>query len=162
VSVAGAATVCACLLAAVFVWAAGAKLVAHRATVLGFDALGVPAPAVAAVAVPVVEFLVAAALVASPAVGGALALALLAAFTLVVIRAVVTGNRAGCACFGSRRVEPVSPADVVRNGLLAAFAAVATGTGRLVRPGAVSIGAVTAGVVVGGAVWRVAQRRLAQ
>jgi hypothetical protein len=158
---AGAASLCACLLAAVFAWAAGAKLVAHRATESAFAAMGVPAPGPVAVTVPVAELVVALLLVARPDLGAALALALIAGFTLVVVRAVLAGSRAGCACFGSHRVEPVGPADVVRNGVLAAFAAVATGTGRLVRPGLVAVVAVVAALVVVGLVWRVAERRFA-
>jgi methylamine utilization protein MauE len=157
---AGAASVCACVLALVFAWAAVAKLVARHATAAGFAALGVPLPGVASVGVPVVEVGVAVVLVVRPSVGAALALALLALFTLVVVRAVASGSRAGCACFGARRVEPVSPADVVRNGLLAAFAAVATGTTRLVRPDVEAVAAVVVAIALGGLVLRVAQRRL--
>ena len=152
---------CACLLAAVFVWASAAKLIDHRATPAAFASLGVPAAGPAAVAVPVAELGVASLLVARPDVGAALALALLALFTLVVVRGVLAGSPAGCACFGAHRVEPVGPADVIRNGLLAAIAAVATGTARLVRPGAVAVAAVAAGLVAAGALWRIAQRRLA-
>jgi hypothetical protein len=126
----GAASVAAIGLAAMFVWAAAAKLIRREQTVDAFVALRLPAPSALAVAVPAAECVVAIALLARPNVGGALALAALAAFTFVIVRALGTG--APCACFGSLRA--VSPADVVRNGLLAAFAAIATGTSRLVGP----------------------------
>src|SRR6202011_1553227 len=103
---------------------------------------------------------VAGVLLVRPDVGGALALAALAAFTLVVVRGVLRGVTAGCGCFGSRRVEPVTPLDVARNGLLAALAAIATGTAHLVRPGAGSIAAVSAAVVGGSVALGVARTRL--
>lgn len=156
----GAATIAAVLLALVFGWAALAKSVRHRATVRAFTDLGLPQPAALGVAVPVGEAVIAVALVARPTVGAALALAALAAFTLVVVRAVSRGSAAGCACFGSRRIEPVAPADVVRNGFLAALAAVATGTTHLVRPGALSVVAMVVGVTTAAGVQSVARRRL--
>ena len=132
----------AVVLAAVFAWAAAAKGARHGATAAAFTALGVPAPQILAVAVPIVEAVIAALLVIRPAVGGALALAALAAFTMVVVRAVSRGTSSGCGCFGARRTEPVGPADVIRNGVFAALAAVATGTERLVRPGWGAVAAV--------------------
>jgi hypothetical protein len=156
----GAATIAAFLLAAVFAWAAIAKAVRYRVTVEAFGALGVWWPAVSAVAVPIGELAVAAVLLVRPEVGAALALAALAAFTLVVVRGVVQGTTAGCGCFGSRRVDPVGPADVIRNGLLAAFAAVATATRRPVAPGAVAWVAMLAAVVAAALVQREAARRL--
>jgi len=146
--VTGAASLAAVLVALVFAWAALAKAVRHGATVVAFSALGLPAPGVLATAVPIGELGVAATLVIRPDIGAALALAALAAFTLVVVRAVLAGSTAGCGCFGSARADPVSPADVVRNGLLAAFAAVATGTRSLHRPGPGALAGVAAGVLV--------------
>lgn len=156
----GVASIAASVLAAVFGWAALAKAVRHRPTVDAFAALGLPRPELLAVGVPVIEVVVAAALLARPAVGGALALALLAAFTLVVVRGVLSGTSNGCGCFGARRVEPVGPADVVRNGLLAAFAALATGTRTLVRPGWGAAVAMAAFVAVAAGVQTWARRRV--
>lgn len=156
----GAASIAAVVLAVVFGWAALAKAVRHRATVEAFGALGLPRPELLAVTVPLVEIVVAAALLARPAIGGALALALLAAFTLVVVRGVLSGTSTGCGCFGARRVEPVGPADVVRNGLLAAFAALATGTPTLVRPGWGAAGATAAFVALAAGVQSWARRRI--
>ena len=146
----GAASIAAVMLAVVFGWAAVAKAVRHRATVDAFGALGLPAPAFLAVAVPAVEVALAVILLVWPAVGASFALALLAAFTLVVIRGVLRGASTGCACFGTRRAEPVGPADVVRNGLLAALAALATGTRTLEWPGLPSVLVMVVGA--GGAV----------
>jgi hypothetical protein len=159
---AGAATVCAVILAAVFGWAALAKALRHRPTTVAFAELGLPAPGVLATAVPAGEALVALTLLLRPAVGAALALAALAAFSLVIVRALGRGTAGGCGCFGSRRVEPVSPADVVRNGLLAGFAAVGTGTTRLVMPGGAAVVGVVVAVVAAAAIQRQAQRRLGQ
>lgn len=156
----GAASIAAVGLAVVFAWAAAAKAVRHRATVDAFGALGLPGPAALAVGVPAVEVGLAFVLVVRPDVGGALALALLAAFTLVVIRGVMRGTSSGCGCFGARRVEPVGPADVVRNGLLAGLAAVATGTRTVVRPGAAAAAVMVAAVGAGVAIQAGARRRL--
>ena len=157
---AGAASVAAVLLAVVFCSAALAKAVRRGPTVAAFTDLGLPAPGVLATVVPLGEALVGVVLVVRPDLGGALALAALAAFTFVVVRALSSESQAGCGCFGSVRVEPVSPADVIRNGFLAAFAAVATGTSHLVRPGAAALGACLLAVAAAGTVQRLAHRRL--
>jgi len=157
---AGAASIAAVILALVFAWAGVAKAARHRATVDAFATLGLPAPPVLAVGVPIAEIAIAASLIVAPAVGGALVLAALAAFTLVVIRGIMRGTSGGCGCFGSRRVDPVSPADVIRNGLLAAFAAVATGTTRLVRPGVATVVIMLAAVAVAAAIQRVTRGHL--
>lgn len=158
----GAASIAAVGLAVVFAWAAVAKAVRHRSTVDAFVALGLPAASALAVAVPAVEVGLAGLLVVRPEVGGALALALLAAFTLVVIRGVMRGTSSGCGCFGARRVEPVGPADVVRNGLLAGLAALATGTRTLVRPSPASVAVMLASGGAGLAIQAGARRRLGE
>lgn len=157
----GAASISAVVLAVVFGWAAVAKLARLDATRRAFADLGLPAAPALGLAVPVVELAVAVLLVVRPAVGAAFALALLAAFTLVVIRAVSSGSASGCACFGTRRVEPVGPSDVVRNGLLAALAAVATGTSRLVLPSAAAIAIMVAVLIAAAAIQAIARRRTA-
>jgi hypothetical protein len=160
VSAAGLGSVAAVILAAVFAFAAAAKGVRHRETVAAFAGLDVPAPGLLAVVVPIAELVIAVALVARPQVGAALALAALSAFTFVVVRALGRGVETGCGCFGSRHRAPVNPSDVVRNGLLAAFAVLATGAHRLVAPtvGDVLVGAAL--VILAGAMLGVAQRRL--
>jgi hypothetical protein len=55
------------------------------------------------------------------------AVVLLALFTVVLLRA--QARRVPCLCFGASSLEtPVGPAAVVRNGVLAALAVLATGT----------------------------------
>jgi uncharacterized membrane protein YphA (DoxX/SURF4 family) len=75
-----------------------------------------------AVVVPWVEIVVGALLMAQlfepwPAVA---AIALLVAFTAVILRRLADGSRPPCACFGSRSKRPLGAYHVVRNlGLLA-------------------------------------------
>jgi len=156
---AGVGTVVAVVLAAVWAWAAVAKAVRHAETVEAFASLELPAPHALAIAVPAVELATAAALLARPAVGAAVSLVLLAALTTVVVRALYRGIETGCGCFGSRRSDRVDSADVVRNGVLAALAVLATAAPRLVAPSAVDVVVAALVVVAGGAVLGVAQRR---
>lgn len=109
-------------LALVFAWAGTAKLLAPAPTARSFAALGVP-PALARV-VPFVELALAIAMVLAPitAVG---ALVLLGVFTIVLVGA---DDGVRCACFGSASSDPVSWVQVLRNGFLAAAAAVASGS----------------------------------
>jgi len=153
-------SVAAVVLAAVFGFAAVAKAARRGETVAAFAGLGVPAPGVLAILVAAVELVIAATLLARPHVGAALALAALAAFTFVVVRALGRGVETGCGCFGSRHAAPVNPSDVVRNGLLAAFAVLATGAHRLVAPTAGDVLLGLALVILAGALLGVAQRRL--
>jgi hypothetical protein len=76
---------------------------------------------------PVVEIVVAVALVAawSP-IPGLVALVLLAFFTGILLRA--RARHVPCACFGAGAADtPVGSASIVRNGVLAALAVLATG-----------------------------------
>lgn len=109
----------ALVLAAAFGWAGVAKARTPRTTARTFAGLGLPAPAALARAVPAVELTLAAALVVVPGWAAAVALALLAAFTTFLARAVRAGVDVGCGCFGSNSTEPVSSVELVRNGLLA-------------------------------------------
>jgi len=152
--------VAAVVLAVVFGWAAVAKLVRHRDTVVAFRELGLPVPRLLAVLVPGAELVVAACLLLRPDVGAVVALAALVVFTAVVVRAVLRGSTGGCGCFGSRRVDPVSLADVLRNGLLAALGVIATGTAALVSPGVVELVAVVAATTVGAVMVHIARPRL--
>ncbi len=124
-----AGRVAALALAGLLGWAAVAKLRRRRATIASFQDLRLPAPSVLAVVVPVVEAFVAAALVLRPRLGGWPALLLLAAFSIVIVRAVAAGAEAPCACFGSGGGRPVSTRELVRNAVLAALAVLATGAG---------------------------------
>jgi hypothetical protein len=160
VTAAGVGTVMAVVSAVVWALAAGGKVVRHRETVTAFAGLELPAAGALAVAVPAAELAVAAALLVRPAAGGAAGLCLLVVFTAVIVRALARGVDTGCGCFGSRRPSPLGPADVVRNGLLAAFALLATGARRLTAPSAGDVLVGVAAVVVAGAILGVAQRRL--
>jgi Methylamine utilisation protein MauE len=77
---------------------------------------------------PASELAVAAGLVAWwSAVPGVVAVFLLVAFTVVLVRA--QARRVPCLCFGvSSLATPVGPASVVRNGVLTALAVLAIGT----------------------------------
>ena len=107
-------------LALVFAWAGVAKLLAPRPTARSFAALGVP-PGLARV-VPFVELGLAAGMVVAPITAIA-ALMLLGVFTIVLVGA---DDGVQCACFGRASSAPVSWVQVVRNGFLAAAAAVAS------------------------------------
>jgi hypothetical protein len=140
----GAATAAAWVLAAVLAWAAVAKALRRDETATSFAALALPRPETLAVVVPAAEVGVVVALVISPAVGGTLALALLLAFSIVIVRALRAGVTAPCACFGARRGDGLSPWDVLRNGMLMALAAIATATVAPVQPSIATFGAVAA------------------
>jgi D-serine dehydratase len=121
------------VLAAVLATSAIAKLRAHVATTSEsmqpqMDRLVGKrfAPIIGPVLAPT-ELTVAVALVAwwSP-VPGAVAFGLLAAFTVVLVRA--QARHLPCMCFGASSVgEPVGPASIVRNGVLAGLAVLAIG-----------------------------------
>lgn len=108
-------------LAVVFAWAGVAKLRAPRPTARAFAALGVPV--VLARVVPFVELALALALVVAP-ISALAAVALLVAFTFVLLRA---DDGVRCACFGSASADPVSWVQILRNGLLAGAAVIASG-----------------------------------
>ena len=117
----------ALVLACVFAIASFSKLIRPAATAASFAALRLPRPRELAVTVPVVEAVLALSLVVVPEFAGWVAVALLAAFSAVLARAVVTRSSAPCACFGSSGSEPVSSTELVRNVLLAALAVIASG-----------------------------------
>ena len=120
----------ALVLAAVFAWAAVAKVAARPATIASFRGLGLPAPAALAAAVPAVELALAVGLVVVPAPASFAALAVLLGFSVVIGRAVAGGSSVGCACFGGGAEDrPVSVLELVRNGGLGALAIVASGAG---------------------------------
>ncbi|MCU1462569.1 MAG: hypothetical protein JWO37_2644 [Acidimicrobiales bacterium] len=118
-------TVAAVALAAVFVWAAVAKLRAPVATAQAFRAMRIRHSGLAARAVPVSELAVAAALVASPRGGGIVALVALAAMSTVLVVVIRGGRPVPCACFGATRIRPTGTGDLVRNVALMALAVVA-------------------------------------
>jgi hypothetical protein len=141
---------CGWLLGALLVWAAVAKIRRPDFTRESFARLGLRWPDSLAVAVPAVELVVAVLLVAWPPAGGAAALVLFVAFTVVLVRVVRSGAHVGCACFGSPRVESVSWADVVRNVGLVVMSVLAMSAPAAGWPGIAAL-AVTAAFVVAGA-----------
>ncbi len=112
----------AVVLAAVFALAAVAKLRDLNATADGFEALGLPSPAVFAAVIPLAEVGIVALLLIVPAAGAIAALVTLAFFTTFLVGRLRAGVRAPCACFGSARALPLSGADVLRNVLLIGLA----------------------------------------
>ena len=128
----GVAYCSALVLAGVFAWAGAAKLRDPAGTRRSFTGLGLPGSFV--VGVPVAELALAVGLMVVPPWAAVAALALLAAFTTVLIGALRAGSDVGCGCFGTSRREPVSFVEVVRNGLLAVAAAVAVAADRPLVP----------------------------
>jgi uncharacterized membrane protein YphA (DoxX/SURF4 family) len=143
--VTGLAYLAALFLAGVLALAGVAKLRDRPGTVRSF--LGLPAPL--ATAVPVVELLLAAGLVVLPGWSAAVALAVLAAFTTFLARAVRDGVAAPCNCFGSTGGAAVSAVELVRNLLLAAVAVVALTADGPRRPSLVAVGTAVAAAVAG-------------
>lgn len=115
------------LLSLVFVVAAVAKLADRSGTRAAVEALGVPPrlSGSAAVVLPIAELAVAAALVPTATAGwGALAaLALLGIFSLAIVRTLGTGATPDCNCFGGLTQTAVGRGTLIRNGFLAALAA---------------------------------------
>lgn len=140
----------AVVVAGVFVWAAAPKLARSERTAAGFRALRLPAASFLARAVPLLELALAGALLAVPRTGGVVSVAVLAAFSGVLIRALVQGVTAGCNCFGATgSAGRLSWVDVLRNGLLATGAALAASAPDPVVPRAGAIAA--AGLAAGAA-----------
>ena len=141
------------VLAAALVVSAVAKLrapaeVRRRVGAITSDRLG----AIAGPGLPGVELVVALALVAlwGP-IPGLVALAMLAVFTVALVRA--QARHVPCACFGAGASDaPPGAAAVVRNGVLAALAVLAIGSPRGADAGptivwCVAFGAVTAAAI---------------
>lgn len=120
-------TLAAVVLAATLTWAAIGKARSPRSSERAVIAFGVPrrlAPVVA-MALPPTELAVAVMLIAVPRIGALVAVALLGAFSVAVLRVIRTasGDPVLCACFGAA-TAPVSPATLARNLVLVAAAAV--------------------------------------
>jgi uncharacterized membrane protein YphA (DoxX/SURF4 family) len=143
----GLAYVAALVLAGVLATAGVAKLRDRAGTVTSFEALGLPTGL--ATAVPVIELLLALGLLVLPGWSAVAAIAVLAAFTTYLARAVRDGVAAPCNCFGRAGSAPVSVVDLVRNLMLAVVATVAlTGSGPQ-RPSLGAVGVGAAAVVLG-------------
>jgi hypothetical protein len=147
--VTGAGTAAAALLAVAFGWAALAKLADGRATAAAFAGLGLGAPGILARLVPGVELAAASVLLVRPAVGGLVALALLAAFSGLLALRLRQGAPVRCGCFGDPDSGPVTVATLARNALLAALAVTALAAPVPVRPDLPVLVAVTAAAASG-------------
>lgn len=116
------------VLAVVFATAGIAKALDRPTTVRTLRDFGVPAAlsSVAAVLLVVAELATAVLLVTGPTawIGGFVALALLVAFGLAAVANLARGRAPACNCFGQVHSEPIGPALLVRNGVLAGLALV--------------------------------------
>ena len=125
---AAAALVAAILLGLVFLVSGGSKLAAGPAWPEQARALGAP-PAVVPV-LPWLEIVLGALLVVqlAPVLAAAIALAVLVAFTALILRRLAEGEHPPCACFGAWSAKPLGRGHVARNvgfmvlGVVALFA----------------------------------------
>jgi len=117
--------IAACLLAAVFAVAAVAKLRDPLGTRRTLGEFGLPNPRLLARVLPVTEAATALLVVVDPRVGGQCAVALLVAFTTLIVGRLLAGHRDACGCFGTWSKRPLSWRDLARNGVLVALGVIA-------------------------------------
>jgi len=112
------------ILGGVMCVAGGSKIAMGNRWPVEAQALG--APKSIAPIVPWIEIALGALLIVQlkPEVVGALSLALLVAFTLLIMRQLQNGHRPVCACFGSWSSKPLSWQDVARNAGFIALAVI--------------------------------------
>jgi uncharacterized membrane protein YphA (DoxX/SURF4 family) len=117
------AVVASAVLGVAFLVAGGSKVAAGRSWPV--QARGLGAPAVVIPVVPWFEIALGAVLVAQVARRPAalVALAVLVAFTTLIVRRLAEGAHPPCACFGAWSAKPLGPGHVVRNLGLMALAA---------------------------------------
>ena len=113
------------LLACVFAVAAAVKLRDPLGTRRTLGDFGLPNPRLLARVLPVTEATTALLLVVDPRVGGQCAVALLVAFTTLIVGRLMAGHRNACGCFGTWSRRPLSWRDLARNGVLVALGVVA-------------------------------------
>ena len=120
-----AANAAATALGVVFVGAGVSKAVMGTAWTSQAQRLGTPRRVAAAV--PWIEIVVGAAVAARLAIpwSAIAALALLTAFTAVLVARLASGDHPPCACFGAWSTRPLSWWHVVRNGAMMALAVIA-------------------------------------
>lgn len=127
-------------LAAIFAFAALAKLADRRGTAATIRSFGAPAGLAAPLAtlIPLAELTTAALLLpdATAAAGCVLALVLLAVFSVAIATNLLRGRRPNCNCFGQVRSAPIGGSNLIRNAVLALAAALVLGMG--VGPSAVA------------------------
>lgn len=121
-SVAAAAAV---VVGLVFVVAAGSKLAGRERWVAQATDMG--APPIVIPALPWVELAIGAALITGLARRAAAiaAIALLVAFTALIVVRLRQGRRPVCACFGAWSAKPIGAGHLVRNGVLVVVAGLA-------------------------------------
>lgn len=120
------ANVAGYILGGVFLVAGLSKLRSPLETRRSLRDLGFPFPKETSIILPLVELLTAILLIVDPATGGPCAVALLVAFTVLILSRLVNGNTSGCGCFGAWSTRPLSYWDVARNTVFIVLGAVAT------------------------------------
>ena len=120
------ANVAGYILGGVFLVAGLSKLRSPLETRRSLRDLGFPFPKETSIILPLVELLTAILLIVDPATGGPCAVALLVAFTVLILSRLVNGNTSGCGCFGAWSTRPLSYWDVARNTVFIARGAIAT------------------------------------
>ena len=88
--------------------------------------MGIPASLSVAIIISTVELLTAVLLIVDPRTGGPCSVALLVAFTTLIIARLISGQVTGCSCFGARSSQILSWKDVVRNTFLIALGVIST------------------------------------
>jgi hypothetical protein len=135
-------------LAAAFAIAATAKALSSADTRESLQGFGLPSRTVpaGAVALPALEAIVAVSLIVqrTATAGAWVALALLLVFGVAIAAVLRRGEAVSCNCFGALSAEPVGPATLARNSVLAAVALAVA----LLGPGG-SVGQALAGVSAG-------------
>ncbi|MEC7899239.1 MAG: MauE/DoxX family redox-associated membrane protein [Actinomycetota bacterium] len=114
------------LLAIVFVFAAISKFRDPKGTENSVATLGLPFPKLLSSLLPTVELLCAVLLAIDPRSGGPCAVALLVAFTTLLVAQILSGNPQNCACFGSWSSKKISSWDLLRNAILITLGVLAT------------------------------------
>ncbi|MBD35503.1 MAG: hypothetical protein CL512_01895 [Actinobacteria bacterium] len=120
------ANVAGYILGGVFLVAGLSKLRSPLETRRSLRDLGFPFPKETSIILPLVELLTAILLIVDPATGGPCAVALLVAFTVLILSRLVNGNTSGCGCFGAWSTRPLSYWDVARNTVFIVLGAIAT------------------------------------
>ncbi|MBO30717.1 MAG: hypothetical protein CL439_04825 [Acidimicrobiaceae bacterium] len=120
------ANVAGYILGGVFLVAGLSKLRSPLETRRSLRDLGFPFPKETSIILPLVELLTPILLFVDPATGGPCAVALLVAFTVLILSRLVNGNTSGCGCFGAWSTRPLSYWDVARNTVFIVLGAVAT------------------------------------
>ena len=120
------ANVAGYILGGVFLVAGLSKLRSPLETRRSLRDLGFPFPKETSIILPLVELLTAILLIVDPATGGPCAVALLVAFTVLIVSRLVNGNTSGCGCFGAWSTRPLSYWDVARNTGFIVLGAIAT------------------------------------